>query len=310
MEHSTYPLVTIAIPTYNRADSYLREALQSAINQTYQNVEIIVSDNYSADDTEGVVKSFGDSRIRYFRQTKNIAANDNFNFCLKQAKGSYFLLLHDDDMIDTDFIETCIKAADYSLDVGLIRTGMRRIDSHGKKLADNLNFADGLQTKEFFLSWFVDKIPMHLCMSLFNTRYLRIAGGFNSKHQLFQDVLAEVTLAAKAGRVDIEGVKASFRMHAGQITSSARIKDWCEDSILLHDAMCDLVPDEREQLRREGKKFFFRHNYSLARKVKSRKERFGAYLTLCHYFGYLYSLRQIMQRNILHKIQFMKLLVL
>ena len=119
------PLVTIGIATYNRAEKYLSQALKSAVNQTYQNIEIIVSDNCSTDNTEQLVKGFNASNIRYFRQKKNITANENFNYCLNQAKGEYFLLLHDDDLIDNDFVEVCIKADQYPSDIGIIRTGMR-----------------------------------------------------------------------------------------------------------------------------------------------------------------------------------------
>jgi glycosyltransferase involved in cell wall biosynthesis len=100
-----YPLVSVGIPTYNRADGYLKEAIQSVLNQTYPNLEIIVSDNCSSDDTGTVVKAFNDSRIRYHRHDVNIGPNNNFNFCLDQAQGAYFLLLHDDDLIDPDFFQ-------------------------------------------------------------------------------------------------------------------------------------------------------------------------------------------------------------
>ena len=79
------PLVTIGIPTYNRADGYLKEAIESVINQTYSNLEIIISDNCSSDDTGLVVKSFKDQRIHYYRHDENIGANNNFNFCLKKS---------------------------------------------------------------------------------------------------------------------------------------------------------------------------------------------------------------------------------
>src|SRR4030042_2488708 len=131
MTANTYPLVTIAIPTYNRADGFLKEAIRSALNQTYSNIEIIVSDNCSVDNTTTVVKSFNDPRIRYFKHKENIGANNNFNFCVEQARGAYFLLLHDDDLIDDDFIDVCMKAAEYNTDIGLIRTGTRVIDSAG-----------------------------------------------------------------------------------------------------------------------------------------------------------------------------------
>ncbi len=103
-------LVTIAIPTYNRADNYLKQALSSAVGQTYRNIEIIVSDNCSTDNTESVAKNFKDSRIRYFRQKENIGSNNNCNFCLEHANGIYFLLFFDDDLIDHNFTEACINA--------------------------------------------------------------------------------------------------------------------------------------------------------------------------------------------------------
>ncbi|GJM30953.1 MAG: hypothetical protein DHS20C17_35880 [Cyclobacteriaceae bacterium] len=79
------PLVTIAIPTYNRADTYLKHTLQSAKDQSYQNVEIIVSDNCSIDQTEKVVKEFDDPRIRYVKHSQNIGHYNNFKFCIEQA---------------------------------------------------------------------------------------------------------------------------------------------------------------------------------------------------------------------------------
>lgn len=124
MNNFVPPLVTIAIPTYNRANLYLTQAIESAINQTYPNLEIIISDNCSTDDTEMVIRSFKDPRIRYFRQEKNIGGNNNFNFCLKQARGEYFLLLMDDDLIDSDFIETCMRGLTTIVTMVLFEQGL------------------------------------------------------------------------------------------------------------------------------------------------------------------------------------------
>ena len=102
MAHSPSLLVSIGIPTYNRANSYLRYSLRSAVSQTYKNIEIIVSDNCSSDNTESVVREFNDPRIRYYRQEGNIGPVRNRNFCLEQSQGQYFLLLFDDDVIDDE----------------------------------------------------------------------------------------------------------------------------------------------------------------------------------------------------------------
>ena len=254
--------------------------LPQADAQTYPNLEIVVSDNCSPDRTEEYVRGHDDPRIRYFRQEPALRPNDNFNFCLEQASGAYFLLLHDDDMIDSDFVEACMSAAEYRTDVGLIRTGMRRMDAHSKVLRDHPNGAGGLSTEEFFLAWYRgQKTPMHLCASHFNTEKLREIGGLNSRHQLFQDVLAEVRLAAMYGRIDIQEPKCSFRTHAAARAHAHTISAWCEDSVMLLDAMCDLVPEaSRKRVRGAGMKFFANHNYRLARQVQQPMGRLLARL--------------------------------
>jgi glycosyltransferase involved in cell wall biosynthesis len=160
----------------------LRETLTSALNQTYPNIEIIVSDNCSTDSTEAYVESIDDPRIRYFRHAKNIGAPNNFNYCLDQARGDYFLLLHDDDLIDKDFVETCIREASYDTDFGIIRTGTRVVDSKGDILHESENMAAGLPTEDFFRAWFLGKTSFYLCNTLFNTKKLRAIGGRHTGH--------------------------------------------------------------------------------------------------------------------------------
>jgi len=280
------PLVTIGIPTYNRADGFLREAIQSAIDQTYPNIEIIVSDNCSTDNTMEVIKQIRDSRLHYHRHEVNIGANNNFNYCLKQASGDYFLLLHDDDLIDNDFVEVCVKAADYRSDFGIIRTGTRKINSKGEVLSESPNKAVGLSTFDFIRSWFACETSFYLCSTLFNTKMLREIGGFESKTNVFQDVFAEIQLAVKHERVDVGEVKASFRKHAGELTFSSGIWAWCEDSLSLLDLLCDLLPEHKTLIRKEGMQFLSTLNYSLASSIKSRYERLKAYIVVFRSYKY------------------------
>ncbi len=282
------PLVTIAIPTYNRADTYLPQALESALSQTYPNIEIVVSDNCSTDNTEAAVRSHADPRIRYFRQAKNITPNDNFNFCLSQARGDYFLLLHDDDMTDPDFVDACMRKANYATNVGIIRTGTRIIDANGNVLAERENKDDKLSTEDFFVAWLESRSVSFLCSTLFNTKFLKEIDGFNSKHQLFQDVLAQFKLAAKFRRVDVQDVKASFRKHPLQRTSLTRINEWCEDSLFLLDNMCELTPEIRAMLIKQGMKKLAKHNYDIATKVRTPIKRYMAYFIVYQKFNYEY----------------------
>jgi glycosyltransferase involved in cell wall biosynthesis len=289
------PLITIGIPTYNRADGYLKEAIESALNQTYPSLEIIISDNCSSDDTGLIVKSFNDCRIRYYRQHENIGANNNFNFCLNKAKGVFFLLLHDDDLIDEDFIEICMETVKNRIDIGIVRTGTRVINSYGKVLNEVLNTVEGLSTENFFRAWFARKTALYLCSTIFNTKRLREIGGFQSKHNLFEDVLAELELSEKYGRIDIQDVKASFRHHPSANTFASEVKSWCEDSLFLLDSICDMKIKNKALLRKEGLSFFSTFNYELAIKIKSPLDRHIAYLQIFKTFKYVFF-RQLILR--------------
>lgn len=282
---SATPLVTIAIPTYNRARSYLPQALACACGQTYANIEIIVSDNCSSDGTPQLIASQTDPRIRYFRHAKAIVPNDNFNFCLQQARGKYLLLLLDDELVDCDFVATCVRAAQYRISVGLIRTGLRVMDANGKILHELTNHAQDLGLADFFLAWFSGRTAIYLCNTLFNTELLRSVGGLHSRHNLFQDVIAQVKVAAVSERVDVTKVLASTRSHPAQFTFSAKVREWSEDALDLLELMALLGGDKAELVRERGVRFFARICYSRAATIRSPWNRFLAYMDVYRLFG-------------------------
>ncbi len=104
------PLVSIGVPTYNRPKTLAR-TLNCLVNQSYTNLEIILSDNCSTDpDVEAVIKKFAvDSRVKYFKQSVNQGIIFNFNFVLEKANGDFFMRLADDDWLDTNYIELAIS---------------------------------------------------------------------------------------------------------------------------------------------------------------------------------------------------------
>lgn len=282
---SNNPLITIGIPTYNRADGYLPGVLECATSQTYQNIEIIVSDNCSSDSTEDVINNIDDSRLIYIRHNKNIGPNNNFNFCLEKANGLYFLLLHDDDLIDKDFIEACVNKIVNNKNVGIIRTGTRIIDGSGVVKNEIKNLVDGYSYEEFIMAWYYRKTALYLCSTLFNTKQLKEIGGFHSSKNLFQDVIAEVRLAAAHGREDISEVKASFRRHGDEITFSSKVEDWCEDSLELLDVICDLAQVNKDLIRQESLTYFTRKNFGRASAIRSPLARWQACLSVSRYFN-------------------------
>jgi glycosyltransferase involved in cell wall biosynthesis len=105
---SAAPLVSIVIPTYNRPE-FLKDALRSAIAQTYVNTEILIQDNASDFDVEALVSDFDDPRISLRRNEQNLGMARNWKALALRAKGKYVAFLNDDDIWEKEFLATLVE---------------------------------------------------------------------------------------------------------------------------------------------------------------------------------------------------------
>lgn len=124
-------LVSILIPVYNRA-SILPETLDSAISQTYSNIEIIIVDNHSTDDTWNIIQNYAklDSRIKSFRNETNIGPVRNWRVCIEKASGEFGKILFSDDIIESTFIEKTLPYLE-DKEVSFVFTGINTIKGVG-----------------------------------------------------------------------------------------------------------------------------------------------------------------------------------
>ncbi|MFN2603261.1 MAG: glycosyltransferase family 2 protein, partial [Gemmatimonadaceae bacterium] len=112
--HQLMRSVSIVVPTRDRGDT-LAHTIRTLVEQEYEALEIIVSDNASSDDTHDVVKSFSDSRLKYVNTGTRLSMSDNWEFALEQATGEFLGFIGDDD----GYLPNAISAA------------MAALDSHG-----------------------------------------------------------------------------------------------------------------------------------------------------------------------------------
>lgn len=105
------PLVSIGMPVYN-SETTIRRAIETIVNQTYKNIEIIISDNNSTDSTFKICNDFAmqDDRIKLVCQELNIGPTRNFKYVLDESKGKYFMWAAGDDFRSLDFIEVNVDA--------------------------------------------------------------------------------------------------------------------------------------------------------------------------------------------------------
>ncbi|MCX9084510.1 MAG: glycosyltransferase [Candidatus Methanoperedens sp.] len=135
--------VSIGMPVYN-GEKYLTEALDSILAQTFVNFELILSDNASTDRTSDICLEYAnkDSRIRYFRNEKNLGGAWNFNRVFELSDGKYFKWAAHDDIISSDFLLKCVEVLDNDPSVILCYSDTIIIDENGKIIENydlNLN---------------------------------------------------------------------------------------------------------------------------------------------------------------------------
>jgi glycosyltransferase involved in cell wall biosynthesis len=125
--------LSIGLPVYN-AEKYLAESLDALLGQSYEDFELIISDNASTDGTAGICRRYmnQDSRIRYIRQPRNIGAAPNHNFVVGQARGELFKWASGDDLYGRDLLRSCVNALDEYPHVVLAHTWTALIDSSGQ----------------------------------------------------------------------------------------------------------------------------------------------------------------------------------
>ncbi len=148
MSYPNKPKITVGMPTYNRAE-YLKTSIPLVLNQTFSNFEFIICDDCSTDNTSEVVKSFSDSRIRYYRNEKNLNIPGILNKILELSNGEYIVILHDHDIFDPKLIEKMYDLLEKNPDVGFVHPGVAWVNSNGTNRKELLmDFPEIMDGKE------------------------------------------------------------------------------------------------------------------------------------------------------------------
>lgn len=101
-------LLSICIPTYNRKER-IKKIITDLISVDIKEIEIVISDNASNDGTDKLIKEFKDSRIKYYRNQKNVGMDANFLLVIKRARGEFIFLLMDEDKVELKTIPWILK---------------------------------------------------------------------------------------------------------------------------------------------------------------------------------------------------------
>ncbi len=138
-EAAARPRVSVCIPAYNH-EKYIKACIESVLNQTFSDFEILVTDDGSSDGTVDVVKSFSDPRIRLFQLPRNqgpsVAANNNF----REARGEFICPLASDDLFLREKIERQVAFLSANPEIGAAFSYMRYVNEVGEEIQDHIGY--------------------------------------------------------------------------------------------------------------------------------------------------------------------------
>ena len=126
------PKISICIPTYNQKPEWLRECIQSALQQRYDPLEVVVSENHSTNDAPTVLSEFKDPRLRLVKPPAHLSMAGNGIFCASQSTGEYLNFLSSDDLLHPDFCVRLAAILDGHPNVAFAHAAVGRISAEGR----------------------------------------------------------------------------------------------------------------------------------------------------------------------------------
>jgi glycosyltransferase involved in cell wall biosynthesis len=258
------PLVTIAIPTFNRA-SWLGECIGAALAQSYQNFEVLVSDNASTDETPVVLGQISDPRLRVVRQEENIGLIRNWNACLAEATGDYIVFVSDDDLVAPFLLERCVTLIkeEPKLPIVICLTDTSILDEgHTLQATPSQKFGTGVwDGGDLLLEYLRRRISPTMCGVLFRTEKLRAIGGFplDMPHAEDASCWVQVLMASKAGFINESCATYSIHSTAetARLSDDAIVGDFRKliDMILERADPCIEDRQKRREIKRAARLF-------------------------------------------------------
>lgn len=289
------PLVSICIPTYN-GQQFIAEALDSALSQTYQNLEIIVSDDASIDNTLSIIKSYTSKTqipIHIYNHKPN-GIGDNWNNCMCKAKGAYIKFLFQDDIIAPTCIEEMVNILEHYPNVGLVASkrdflidSLQSSESANKwievfgdlqrtlnlKIENNISIIDNsLLKSENFLKTPRNKIGEPSAV-LFRSSLINKIGLFDNSLKQILDCEYWYRILMHCNIAILHKNLMSFRLHSNQATkvnSENEVSDHHAYNRVLYKVYLPyLHPEIRKRLLRKYNLFYKIYYWTLDRiKVK------------------------------------------
>lgn len=230
-----HPIVSIGMPVFNGA-LFLTEAIESILCQSLRDLELIIFDNDSTDDTESICRQFAadDERIQYHRNTENVGAHPNYNLTFRHATGKYFKWAAHDDKLEPQYVEACVGELEQSPDAVICQSYLQYIDAAGDRVGvynSRLIGSNSASASARFSSVVLLPHPAYEIMGVFRRSALENSLLLQSFHGADRALLAQMSLRGRF--VQVKQPLLLVRDHEDRYTHS-HVRP--QDRAVWHDA--------------------------------------------------------------------------
>ena len=207
------PHVTVTIPAFNH-ERYIARAIESVLNQSHRDLDVVVVDDGSSDATYEVARRFeSDPRVRCERNAENLGLARNWNHCLELATGPLVMVFGDDDELDADYLAQVSQLFALHPDAGFAYAPVRTVDAGGSVLDPGRARAAGsLAAGDAAVSALI-RTGVGTVTSVFRLAAVRAVGGYDARIADGPDIELCARLAQVHEVIDVGRVGGSFRVH-------------------------------------------------------------------------------------------------
>jgi len=268
------PLLSIGLPVFN-GEKYLSYTLDSILNQTFSDFELIISDNASTDNTRDLCQKYAarDHRIRYHRNQKNIGATQNWYQVFELSSGKYFASVAHDDVYDPEYMQKCIDVLKNDPSIVVCYSKTKVIDETGNLMGNFDVAVDTTSVSPHDRLYNVIKID-YLCIQLYGvmrSSALRSTKVFVGYYGCDRNTLAELCLLGKVKEIP---EYLFFHRLYPEALGAAMNSGKSLDELSLLD------PGTDWRLRSTTMTIYQKYFASVGRLILSSKERVKCYITL------------------------------
>ncbi len=206
-------MISIILPSFNRA-GFISATIESCLDQTYADFELIIVDDCSTDDSIQLIKSYQekDPRIKLIQNSNNKKLPATLNIGFEAASGDYYTWISDDNMFSPRALEEMIVVLDDHPEIGLVYTDYTTIDNEGKKIARIYQ-----EEPEY--------LPIRDCVGacfLYRASVAQQVGGYNEKLFLIEDYEYFLRMGLKTKFFHLSKSLYYYRVHKASLTQSRK----------------------------------------------------------------------------------------